>query len=54
VGHGGTGTLLRCHLAGWPVDRCHDQPPTNGGNWLAFDRVGRALVEPGWRSIDHD
>ncbi len=26
VGHGGVGTLLYCHLARVPIDRCHDQP----------------------------
>jgi broad specificity phosphatase PhoE len=31
VGHGGTGTLLYCHLAGLPIDRRYDQPATNGG-----------------------
>jgi hypothetical protein len=32
VGHGGTGTLLYCHLAGVAIDRRYDQPATNGGN----------------------
>jgi broad specificity phosphatase PhoE len=36
IGHGGTGTLLYCHLAGLPIDRRYDQPATNGGNWFAF------------------
>ena len=52
VGHGGTGTLLYCHLAGLPIDRRYDQPATNGGNWFAFDRTTRQLVYQGWRSID--
>jgi broad specificity phosphatase PhoE len=52
VGHGGTGTLLYCHLAGLPIDRCYDQPATNGGNWFAFDRTSRKLLHDGWRSID--
>jgi broad specificity phosphatase PhoE len=39
VGHGGTGTLLYCHLAGLPISRCYDQPATSGGNWFAFDRA---------------
>jgi broad specificity phosphatase PhoE len=52
VGHGGTGTLLYCHLAGLPIDRRYDQPATNGGNWFAFDRVSRKLLHDGWRSID--
>jgi len=38
VGHGGTRTLLYCHLAGVAIDRRYDQPATNGGNWFAFDR----------------
>jgi broad specificity phosphatase PhoE len=52
VGHGGTGTLLYCHLAGLPIDRRYDQPPTNGGNWFAFDRLTRRLLYDSWRSID--
>src|SRR3954470_9876943 len=52
VGHGGTGTLLYCHLAGLPIDRRYDQPATNGGNWFAFDRATRKLLHDGWRSID--
>src|SRR5262249_48392461 len=36
VGHGGTGTLLYCHLAGVAIDRRYDQPATNGENWFAF------------------
>lgn len=52
IGHGGTGTLLYCHLAGVPIDRCYDQPATNGGNWFAFDRTSRQLLDHGWRSID--
>ena len=30
VGHGGTGTLLYCRLAGLPISRRYDQPATNG------------------------
>jgi broad specificity phosphatase PhoE len=52
VGHGGTGTLLYCHLAEVPISRQHEQPPTNGGNWFAFDRTSRKLLHAGWRSID--
>jgi broad specificity phosphatase PhoE len=52
LGHGGTGTLLYCHLAGVPISRRHEQPATNGGNWFAFDRVSRKLPHLGWRSID--
>jgi broad specificity phosphatase PhoE len=52
VGHGGTGTLLYCHLADVPISRQHEQPSTNGGNWFAFDRTSRKLLNAGWRSID--
>src|SRR5262245_27239061 len=52
VGHGGTGTLLYCHLAGWAIDRRYDQPATNGGNWFAFDRTSGKLLRDGWQSID--
>jgi broad specificity phosphatase PhoE len=53
VGHGGTGTLLYCHLAELPIDRRYDQPATNGGNWFAFDRINRELLYEGWQSIDN-
>jgi len=52
VGHGGTGTLLYCHLAGLPISRRHEQPATNGGNWFAFAPTSRKLLHAGWRSID--
>jgi broad specificity phosphatase PhoE len=52
VGHGGTGTLLYCHLARVPISRRYEQPATNGGNWFAFDAVSRKLLHIGWRSID--
>ena len=52
VGHGGTGTLLYCHLAGVAIDRRYDQPATNGGNCFAFDRASRKLLCEGWQSID--
>jgi broad specificity phosphatase PhoE len=43
VGHGGVGTLLKCHLAGLPIARKHDQP-AGGGNVFAFRLSGRALL----------
>jgi broad specificity phosphatase PhoE len=52
IGHGGTGTLLYCHLAGLPIDRRYEQPATNGGSWFAFDRMSRKLLNDGWQSID--
>ncbi|MEP9354949.1 histidine phosphatase family protein [Xanthobacter sp. KR7-65] len=35
VGHGGVGTLLLCHLAGYAISRAYDQPPVGGGCWFA-------------------
>ena len=52
IGHGGTGTLLYCQLAGRPIDRRYDQPATNGGNWFAFNGASRQFLNDGWRSID--
>jgi broad specificity phosphatase PhoE len=52
VGHGGTGTLLYCHLARVAIDRRYDQPATNGGNWFTFDRGSRKLPCDAWQSID--
>lgn len=43
VGHGGVGTLLKCHLAGSRIDRTHDQKG-KGGNLFAFDLVQRRLA----------
>ena len=51
IAHGGTGTLLLCHLAGVPISRDWDQPRTNGGNFFAFDLMTFRLLH-GWRSID--
>ena len=42
VGHGGVGTLLKCHLEGKPIARQGDQPP-GGGNLFCFDLAKRAL-----------
>jgi broad specificity phosphatase PhoE len=33
-GHGGVGTLLKCHLMGVPISRVHDQ--AGGGQWYRF------------------
>jgi broad specificity phosphatase PhoE len=51
VAHGGTGTLLLCHLAGVSISRDRDQPRTNGGNYFAFDLKTFRLLHD-WRSID--
>ncbi|MFT4183935.1 MAG: histidine phosphatase family protein [Rhizobium sp.] len=42
VGHGGVGTLLKCHLEGKPIARQGDQPP-GGGNLFCFDLAKRAV-----------
>jgi broad specificity phosphatase PhoE len=43
VGHGGVGTLLYCHYAGVAIDRIHDQPAGDGGNFFAFTKDGRRV-----------
>lgn len=43
VGHGGVGTLLKCHLGGVPISRLHDQP-AGGGNVYAFGLADRKLL----------
>jgi broad specificity phosphatase PhoE len=43
IGHGGVGTLLKCHLGGFPIARCHDQP-AGGGNLFAFRLADRSLA----------
>lgn len=42
VGHGGVGTLLKCHLEGKPIARQGDQPP-GGGNLFCFDLAKRGI-----------
>ncbi|MGO7624521.1 histidine phosphatase family protein, partial [Rhizobium ruizarguesonis] len=43
VGHGGVGTLLKCHRAGSPITRDRDQPG-GGGNLYAFGLAARGLT----------
>ncbi len=55
VGHGGVGTLLKCHLGGLAIDRRHDQPPGGGGCFFVFPRAAldaRNAKGLEWRSID--
>ncbi len=47
IGHGRIGTLLLCHLAGFPIARTHLQPMP-GGNLFAFDCETRKVLF-GWR-----
>lgn len=49
VGHGGVGTLLLCHLAGYPISRVHDQPPVGGGCWFRAGGQGRP---DRWRTME--
>ncbi|GLS31968.1 Broad specificity phosphatase PhoE [Mesorhizobium albiziae] len=44
VGHGGVGTLLKCHLAGQPISRKGDQGGGGGGNVFAFRLSDRRLL----------
>jgi broad specificity phosphatase PhoE len=50
VGHGGVGTLLKCHLAGRPISRDQDQP-AGGGNLFCFRLADRALLTD-WVAMD--
>ncbi len=43
VGHGGVGTLLKCHLKGTPIRRDGDQP-AGGGNLFAFRLADRSVT----------
>lgn len=43
VGHGGVGTLLKCHLAGSAIIRSRDQPP-GGGNLFCFSLADRRIT----------
>ena len=60
-GQGAVGTLLKCYVAGRPIDRAEDQGRTGGtggGNCFAFDLSARELycewtrmeeLAPGWQ-----
>lgn len=50
VGHGGVGTLLKCHLLGIPISRSHDQLP-GGGNLFAFS-LADLSVSCDWTPIE--
>ena len=49
VGHGGVGTLLKCHCADLPIARAHDQP-VGGGNHFGFTLAPRRIVYD-WRPL---
>ncbi|MBM7044351.1 MULTISPECIES: histidine phosphatase family protein [Rhizobium] len=50
VGHGGVGTLLKCHLEGKPIAREGDQPP-GGGNLFCFD-LAKRVVSCDWTPME--
>nr|CAD6427127.1 histidine phosphatase family protein [Rhizobium sp. Q54] len=57
VGHGGVGTLLKCHLSGAWISRDRDQP-AGGGNLFAFslaDRIATCDWTPmeEWKGLEH-
>ncbi|THV17597.1 histidine phosphatase family protein [Rhizobium rhizophilum] len=50
VGHGGVGTLLKCHLSGLPISRNQDQPG-GGGNLFCFSLADRR-VSCDWTAME--
>ncbi|MBW6423425.1 phosphoglycerate mutase family protein [Rhizobium sp. XQZ8] len=50
VGHGGVGTLLKCHLAKTPIGRDRDQPG-GGGNLYCFGLADR-IISCDWTPIE--
>jgi len=57
VGHGGVGTLLKCHLGNRDLSRSEDQP-AGGGNLFAFRLADRTLAcvwtaMEEWRGFGH-
>lgn len=54
-GHGGVGTLLKCHLAERPISRSEDQGNfghRGGGNAFLFDMARRELLKD-WTPMEH-
>jgi broad specificity phosphatase PhoE len=50
VGHGGVGTLLKCHLTGQAIARSFDQP-AGGGNLFCFTLADRR-VSCDWTAME--
>lgn len=50
IGHGGVGTLLLCHHAGFGIDRRHDQP-AGGGCYFTIARPNLRLLHA-WRRME--
>lgn len=42
IGHGGVGTLLKCHMSATPISRQRDQPG-GGGNLFCFSLADRRI-----------
>lgn len=51
VGHGGVGTLLKCHLAGRAISRAEDQGPGGGGRYFHFTTAPNRLLHD-WRAVE--
>lgn len=50
VGHGGVGTLLYCHLCGYPISRDYDQA-AGGGCFFEFSGIG-GFPKSGWQPLE--
>jgi len=51
VGHGGVGTLLFCHLSGYPISREFDQGPGGGGCFFEFGGLHSKPIS-GWQPLE--
>lgn len=52
VGHGGVGTLLKCHLGRRAISRAEDQGPGGGGRYYHFANAPPKLLHD-WRAIEN-
>ncbi len=52
VGHGGVGTLLYCHLSGYPVSRDYDQGPGGGGCFFEFSGM-QSKPKSRWQPLEN-
>lgn len=50
IGHGGVGTLLKCHMSATPISRQRDQPG-GGGNLFCFSLADRR-ISCDWTAIE--
>lgn len=51
IGHGGVGTLLKCHVGGRAIARSEDQGPGGGGRYFHFTLEPPRLLHD-WRAIE--